>query len=62
MIAGELVPAGAPAGTLTPGSGSVTVNANLIQGNKSGDDGGGLRTLMVNGQDVQNLTRPIRLQ
>jgi hypothetical protein len=54
MIAGELVPAGAPAGTLTPGSGSVTVNANLIQGNKAGDDGGGLRTLMVNGQDVQN--------
>ncbi len=53
MIAGELVPAGAPAGTLTPGSGSVTVNANLIQGNKAGDDGGGLRTLMVNGEDVR---------
>ena len=52
MIAGELAPAGAPPGTLTPGSGSVTVNANLIQGNKAGDDGGGLRTLMVNGQDV----------
>jgi hypothetical protein len=52
MIAGELAPAGAPVGTLTPGSGSVTVNANLIQGNKAGDDGGGLRTLMVNGQDV----------
>jgi hypothetical protein len=54
MIAGELAPAGAPAGTLTPGSGSVTVNSNLIQGNKAGDDGGGLRTLMVNGQDIQN--------
>jgi large repetitive protein len=53
MIAGELVPAGAPAGTLTQGSGSVTVNANLIQGNKAGDDGGGLRTLMVNGEDVR---------
>lgn len=53
MIAGELTPAGAPAGTLTQGSGSVTVNANLIQGNKAGDDGGGLRTLMVNGEDVR---------
>ena len=53
MIAGELAPAGAPAGTLTQGSGSVTVNANLIQGNKAGDDGGGLRTLMANGEDVR---------
>jgi hypothetical protein len=54
MIAGELAPAGAPTGTLTPGSGPVTVNANLIQGNKAGDDGGGVRTLMVNGRDVAN--------
>lgn len=53
MIAGELVPAGAPAGTLTQGSGSVTINANRIQGNKAGDDGGGIRTLMVNGEDVR---------
>jgi large repetitive protein len=53
MIAGELVPAGAPLGTLTPGSGSVTVDSNLIQGNKAGDDGGGLRTLLVNGEDVR---------
>jgi hypothetical protein len=54
MIAGELVPAGAPAGTLTEGAGSVTIAGNLIQGNKTGDDGGGLRALMVNGQDVQS--------
>ncbi len=53
IIAGELVPAGAPPGTLTPGAGSVRVVSNLIQGNQAGDDGGGVRTLMVNGQDVQ---------
>jgi len=39
--------------TLSPGSGSVTVNANLIQGNMAGaGDGGGIRTQFVNGQDV----------
>jgi len=54
MVAGELVPAGAPEGTLTPGAGSVTINANLVQGNKAGDDGGGIRALMINGQDVQD--------
>lgn len=54
MIAGELVPAGAPAGTLTEGSGSITVNVNLVLGNMAGDDGGGIRTLMTNGQDVAN--------
>ena len=53
LLAGELVPAGAPAGTLTPGAGSVTVERNLIQGNHGGDDGGGIRLLMLNGQDVQ---------
>lgn len=54
MIAGELVPGGAPAGTLTPGAGSVTVHRNLIQGNHGGDDGGGVRTLLFSGQDVAN--------
>jgi hypothetical protein len=54
MVAGELVPAGAPPGTLTPGSGPVSIVSNLIQGNLSGDDGGGIRALMVNGQDVQD--------
>lgn len=54
IIAGELVPAEAPLGTLSPGSGSVTLNGNLIQGNLSNDDGGGLRTLTVSGQDVSD--------
>jgi hypothetical protein len=52
MIAGELVPAGAPVGTMTPGAGSVTVDRNLILSNIAGDDGGGIRTLLYNGQDV----------
>ena len=53
MVAGELVPGGGP-GTLSPGSGDVTIRNNVIQGNLSGDDGGGIRTLSTNGQDVQN--------
>jgi hypothetical protein len=52
MLGGELVPATAPAGTLTQGTGSVTLDSNLIQGNLSGDDGGGVRVLMANGDDV----------
>ncbi len=52
MLAGELVPAGAPAGTLTPGTGTIYVQDNLIQGNLAGDDGGGIRVLMANGADV----------
>lgn len=52
MVAGELVFAGAPAGTLTEGSGSVQIARNLIKGNLSGDDGGGIRVLSANGQDV----------
>lgn len=48
-IGGE-PPAGATG--LTVGAGSVVINANLIEGNKAGDDGGGLRTLKVNGLDV----------
>lgn len=54
MLAGELVPAGAPPGTLGPGAGTVNVDANLIFGNSAGDDGGGIRTLSYNGQDVSN--------
>ncbi|MBI5694651.1 MAG: hypothetical protein HZC51_02770 [Nitrospirae bacterium] len=52
MLAGELVPAGAPLGTLTPGAGSVVVDTNAIFANNAGDDGGGIRTLSFNGQDV----------
>jgi hypothetical protein len=40
-------------GSLTPGSGPVQIRANLIQGNHAGaGDGGGIRTALVNGEDV----------
>ena len=40
-------------GSLTAGSGSVTVEGNLIQGNNAGaGDGGGLAAVMVNGAEV----------
>ena len=39
--------------TLSLGAGSVIINDNLIQGNKGGDDGGGIRTLQYNGEDVR---------
>ncbi|MGZ5287960.1 MAG: SdrD B-like domain-containing protein [Actinomycetota bacterium] len=42
MIAGQL-PANATA--LSPGSGSVTIDGNVILGNLGGDDGGGIRFL-----------------
>lgn len=39
--------------TLSPGSGNVTVDGNLIQGNQAGaGDGGGIYAAFVNGQDV----------
>jgi hypothetical protein len=42
-------------GGLSPGSGNVEVNANLIQGNQAGaGDGGGIRAQAVNGLDVSN--------
>jgi hypothetical protein len=42
------------ASLLTPGSGSVTIDANLIRGNMAGaGDGGGLRLAAINGQDVE---------
>jgi large repetitive protein len=38
---------------LSPGAGSVTVDANLLQGNLAGvGDGGGIRAQSVNGMDV----------
>jgi hypothetical protein len=52
IISGELVPPGGDVNIVTPGSGNVTINRNLIQGNLAQDDGGGIRTLLVNGQDV----------
>lgn len=47
---------------LSPGSGDVEVNANLIQGNLAGaGDGGGIRLVQTTGQDVQdNQNRPER--
>jgi len=58
MVAGELPIAGAAgsAGIVTEGAGSVVIDSNLIQGNKAGDDGGGVRTLSFNGQDIANNT------
>ncbi|MBI5576785.1 MAG: right-handed parallel beta-helix repeat-containing protein [Deltaproteobacteria bacterium] len=52
IVSGELVPVGADPNRLTPGSGNVTINRNLIQGNLAQDDGAGIRLLLVNGQDV----------
>ncbi|MBI5501407.1 MAG: hypothetical protein HY907_14270 [Deltaproteobacteria bacterium] len=50
IVAGELA---LPGGSgLTPGSGSVVIDSNTIVGNMGGDDGGGIRLLMVNGEDV----------
>jgi hypothetical protein len=41
------------AGGLSAGSGSVTISANLVQGNNSGaGEGGGIRIAQVNGLDV----------
>jgi len=54
---GGLLIAGEPPGVdvLTYGSGSVTVDANLIQSNQAGaGHGGGIRTQYVNGRDIPN--------
>jgi hypothetical protein len=50
-----------PAGplTITEGTGDVTINRNLIQGNLAGTlDGGGIALSFVNGQDVDNSNTP----
>ena len=53
---GIFIGGGAPLagpGSLSPGSGSVTIEANLIQGNLAGaGDGGGIHLARVNGQDI----------
>lgn len=42
-----------PEQTLSPGSGSVVIDSNLIQGNSAGSgDGAGIRLSRINGQDV----------
>ena len=45
--------AGAAGLAISPGTGTVTINANLIQGNLAGaGEGGGIRAEFVNGDDV----------
>jgi hypothetical protein len=52
IFVGGAAPLGAA--TLTPGSGSVLINANQLHGNQAGGgDGGGIRIENPNGQDVQ---------
>ena len=47
------------AGGLTFGSGSVTVDGNIIQSNQAGaGHGGGIRTQFVNGQEIIDSNRP----
>ncbi len=54
---GGILIAGKPplvAGNLSPGSGSVILDANLIQGNSAGaGDGGGIQLSRINGEDVR---------
>jgi hypothetical protein len=43
------------AGALTAGAGAVTVTGNYLHGNQAATgDGGGISTMLVNGQDVRN--------
>jgi len=58
---GGLFIAGEPPGVggLTRGSGDVTVDANLLQGNQAGaGHGGGIRTQFVNGRDILDSINP----
>jgi hypothetical protein len=52
LISGEETAVGE--GNLTPGSGNVIINANLIQGNGATHDGGGIALVQVNGLDVSS--------
>ncbi len=52
MVAGELPPT--PSG-LTPGTGPLTIDANVITSNLANDDGGGIRLLQVSGGNVSPL-------
>ena len=57
---GIYVGGGAPVGKspLSPGSGSVIIDSNLIQGNIAGaGDGGGIRLNAVNGHDIARYKR-----
>lgn len=53
FIGGEpLPPLAIPPVVMGPGAGSVTLNANVIRGNLSGRDGGGIDARFFNGQEV----------
>ncbi|MET0026521.1 MAG: hypothetical protein ABW101_02695 [Candidatus Thiodiazotropha sp.] len=55
MISGQpaLIPEDETGLLLSPGSGSVTINANLLRGNLAGaGDGGGISLNSINGQDI----------
>jgi hypothetical protein len=64
MVAGELPQAGT---ALTAGSGNVAITANVVKGNKSNNDGGGIRLLqprngaidIVNNTIVNNVSTDI---
>ncbi len=49
MIAGELPPTPTD---LSPGTGPVSIDANVIQANLANDDGGGIRLLQASGSNV----------
>jgi len=51
-VTGEFVNSAAPPGLLIEGTGSVTIDSNLMQGNSAGDDGGAMTIYGVNGLDV----------
>jgi hypothetical protein len=54
FVGGE-PPLAALGAAVSPGSGSVTISANLIQGNNAGaGEGGGVRLAQVNGLDVSS--------
>jgi len=54
FIGGETPVDAAAPNAITPGVGNIIINDNLIQGNKSGDLGGGIGILRYNGEDVQD--------
>ncbi|MDX6292180.1 MAG: large repetitive protein [Kribbellaceae bacterium] len=49
MVAGELP---ATPTELSPGTGPVTINRNIVQANLANDDGGGIRLLMTSGSHI----------
>lgn len=54
LVSGGTPLAAAGPSRLTPGSGSVTIKNNIIQGNQAGaGDGGAIRLNFINGKDVE---------